>query len=98
MKKLSLVVSTIMLSSTMFAASAFDKEVDAPLKKDNIENANSIDEAFKNGKIEGSIALFGLTQDNKDQSIKRDFAFGNGNLTLGYNTASFYGFSLGTQV
>ena len=96
MKKLSLVVSTIMLSSTMFAASAFDKEVDAPLKKDNIENANSIDEAFKNGKIEGSIALFGLTQDNKDQS--RDFAFGNGNLTLGYNTASFYGFSLGTQV
>ena len=27
MKKLSLVVSTIMLSSTMFAASAFDKEV-----------------------------------------------------------------------
>ena len=40
----------------------------------------------------------GLTQDNKDQSIKRDFAFGNGNLTLGYNTASFYGFSLGTQV
>jgi hypothetical protein len=31
MKKLSLVVSTIMLSSTMFAASAFDKEVDAPL-------------------------------------------------------------------
>ena len=95
MKKLSLVVSTIMLSSTMFAASAFDKEVDAPLKKDNIENANSIDEAFKNGKIEGSIALFGLTQDNKDQS--RDFAFGNGNLTLGYNTASFYGFSLGTQ-
>ena len=30
MKKLSLVVSTIMLSSTMFAASAFDKEVDAP--------------------------------------------------------------------
>lgn len=98
MKKLSLVVSTIMLSSTMFAASAFDKEVDAPLKKDNIENANSIDEAFKNGKIEGSIALFGLTQDNKDQSIKRDFAFGNGNLTLCYNTASFYGFSLGTQV
>ena len=47
-----------MLSSKMFAASAFDKEVDAPLKKDNIENANSIDEAFKNGKIEGSIALF----------------------------------------
>ena len=42
MKKLSLVVSTIMLSSTTFAASAFDKEVDAPLKKDNIENANSI--------------------------------------------------------
>ncbi|MCT7494090.1 Opr family porin [Aliarcobacter cryaerophilus] len=96
MKKLSLVVSTIMLSSTMFAASAFDKEVDAPLKKDNIENANSIDEAFKNGKIEGSIALFGLTQDNKGQS--KDFAFGNGNLTLGYNTVSFYGFSLGTQV
>src|SRR5574344_1634991 len=91
MKKLSLVVSTIMLSSTMYAASAFDKEVDAPLKKDNIENSNSIDEAFKNGKIEGSIALFGLTQDNKGQS--RDFAFGNGNLTIAYSTDSFYGFN-----
>ncbi len=33
MKKLSLVVSTIMLSSTMFAASAFDKEVDASFKE-----------------------------------------------------------------
>ncbi|WNL30399.1 Opr family porin [Aliarcobacter cryaerophilus] len=99
MKKLSLVVSTIMLSSTMFAASTFDKEMDTPLKQENLENStnvNSIDEAFKNGKIEGSIALFGLTQDNKGQS--RDFTFGNGNLTLGYNTASFYGFSLGTQV
>ena len=92
MKKISLVASTIMLSSTMFATSAFDKEMDTPLKQENLENStnvNSIDEAFKNGKIEGSIALFGLTQDNKDQSIKRDFAFGNGNLTLGYNTASF---------
>lgn len=69
MKKLSLVVSTIMLSSTMFAASAFDKEMDAPLKKENIEkstDANSIDEAFKNGKIEGSVGVYGLTQDNKD--------------------------------
>ena len=36
MKKLSLVVSTIMLSSTMFAASAFDKEMDTPLKQENL--------------------------------------------------------------
>ena len=49
-------------------------------------------------KIEGSSAVFGLNQANKEKSMRSDFAFGNGNLTLEYNTASFYGFSLGTQV
>lgn len=53
--------------------------------------ADTIDSAFKNGKVSGSVALYGEKHDYKD-GVK-DSGFGNGNGTVAYETASFYGLS-----
>lgn len=53
--------------------------------------AETIDSAFKNGKVSGSVALYGEKHDFKD-GVK-DSGFGNGNATVAYETASFYGLS-----
>ncbi|MDD2291962.1 MAG: Opr family porin [Aliarcobacter sp.] len=53
--------------------------------------ADTIDSAFKNGKASGSIALYGEKHDNKNGNL--DSGFGNGNATVAYETASFYGFT-----
>ena len=96
MKKLSLVVSTIMLSSTMFATSAFDEEVDAPLKKDGPKKSTDviyIDETFKNGKVSGTVALYGQKIKYNNQDVARNLAYGNGHLGVAYETGLFYGFN-----
>lgn len=60
--------------------------------------SQSIDDAFKNGEIEGSLGLYGVSKKFKTQdNDSRNNAYGNGNLTLGYLTGDFYGFSLGAQ-
>ena len=53
--------------------------------------ANTIDSAFKEGKVSGSVALYGEKHDNKNGNL--DSGFGNGNATVAYETASFYGLS-----
>ncbi len=53
--------------------------------------AETIDSAFKNGKVSGSVALYGEKHDNKNGNL--DSGFGNGNATVAYETASFYGLS-----
>lgn len=53
--------------------------------------ADTIDSAFKNGKVSGSLALYGEKHDLKDGNL--DSGFGNGNATVAYETASFYGLS-----
>jgi hypothetical protein len=53
--------------------------------------ADTIDSAFKNGKASGSVALYGEKHDKKDNNL--DSGFGNGNATIAYETASFYGFT-----
>lgn len=75
MKKVSLVVSAMVLTSSVFADSL------------------TIDDAFKNGEVEGIIALYGQKKKNKDQDIERNLAYGNGHLGLAYTTDSFYGFN-----
>lgn len=53
--------------------------------------ADTIDSAFKGGKASGSLALYGEKHDNKNGNP--DSGFGNGNATVAYETASFYGFT-----
>lgn len=53
--------------------------------------ADTIDSAFKGGKASGSLALYGEKHDNKNGNL--DSGFGNGNATVAYETASFYGFT-----
>jgi len=53
--------------------------------------ADTIDSAFKGGKASGSVALYGQKHDNKNGNL--DSGFGNGNATVAYETASFYGFT-----
>ena len=78
MKKLSLVVSSCLLSTSVFAS--------------------TIDEAFKNGEVEGSISLYSQSvKFKKTDSDTRNYGYGNGNLTLGYTTGDFYGFNLKTE-
>ena len=94
MKKLSLVVSTIMLSSTLFAASSFEEDTTGALKKESTkksEDVTSIDEAFKEGKVSGTIALYGQKVKNDNRNVARNLAYGNGHLGIAYETASFYG-------
>ena len=52
--------------------------------------ANTIDSAFKEGKVSGSLALYGQSIDNKSTS---DEAFSSGAVSLAFETASLYGFS-----
>ena len=72
-KKVSLVVSGLILSSTMTFA------------------ADTIDSAFKEGKVTGSLGIYGQKVEVKNS--EPDFGYGNANATLGYETASFYGLS-----
>ncbi|MDX4048995.1 Opr family porin [Aliarcobacter skirrowii] len=58
-------------------------------------SANSVSDAITNGLFEGSVALYGQTQQNK--GAKKDNTFGNAHLKLKYNTDNFYNFSLGLE-
>ena len=51
--------------------------------------ADSIESAFKEGKVSGSLGLYGEKHD-KGNDIK-DSGFGNGNVTVDYETAEFKG-------
>lgn len=53
--------------------------------------ADTIDAAFKEGKVSGSLALYGEKYDNKENNA--DSGFGNGNATVAFETGSFYGLS-----
>lgn len=53
--------------------------------------ADSIDSAFKEGKVSGSLGLYGEKHDFKDGA--KDSGFGNGQATVAFETGSFYGFS-----
>lgn len=76
MKKISFVVSTVLLASSVYAS--------------------SIDEAFKNGTVESSIALFANKVDYK-KGDEKDTSYGNGHLRIAYTTDSFEGFNLGIE-
>ena len=51
--------------------------------------ADTIDSAFKEGKVSGSLALYGEKYDHKDG--EKDSGFGNANATVAFETGSFYG-------
>lgn len=53
--------------------------------------ADTIDSAFKEGKVSGSLALYGAKYDLKDGGT--DSGYGNGNATVAFETGSFYGLS-----
>jgi hypothetical protein len=53
--------------------------------------ADTIDSAFKGGKASGGLSLYGAKYDLKDGGV--DSGYGNGNATVAYETASFYGFT-----
>lgn len=57
--------------------------------------ANTVDSAFKEGKVFGSLGLYGQKVDAKGDSTtgNGDSGYGNGNATLGFETASLYGFT-----
>lgn len=53
--------------------------------------ADTIDSAFKEGKVSGSLGLYGEKYDYKGGD--EDTGFGNGQATVGFETASFHGLS-----
>lgn len=53
--------------------------------------ANTIDSAFKEGKVSGSLALYGEKHDLKSNTP--DAGYGNGNATVAFETASLHGFT-----
>lgn len=53
--------------------------------------ADTIDSAFKEGKVSGSLGLYGEKYDYKGGA--EDTGFGNGQATVGFETASFHGLS-----
>ena len=53
--------------------------------------ANSIDSAFKEGKVSGSLAVYGEKHDLGKDTL--DSGFGNGNATVAFETAELKGFS-----
>lgn len=53
--------------------------------------ADTIDSAFKEGKVSGSLALYGEKYDHKGGA--EDTGFGNANATVGFETGSFHGLS-----
>ena len=54
--------------------------------------AETIDSAFKEGKVSGSLGLYGEKYDHKGVT-EDDTGFGNGQATVAFETASFYGLS-----
>ena len=52
--------------------------------------ANTIDSAFKEGKVSGSLSAYGVTQDNKTGD---DSGFTSGAISLAFETAAINGFS-----
>ena len=54
--------------------------------------ADTIDSAFKEGKVSGSLGLYGEKYDHKGVT-EDDTGFGNGQATVAFETASFYGLS-----
>ncbi len=56
---------------------------------------NTVDSAFKEGKVSGSLGLYGQKIDGKGDSTtgNGDSGYGNGNATVGFETASLYGFT-----
>ena len=53
--------------------------------------ADTIDAAFKEGKVSGALAAYGISTDNKDNNA--DSAFTSGAVSLGFETAAVKGFS-----
>ena len=72
MKKINLITSTLLLSSTF----AF--------------GADSIDTAFKEGKVSGSLNLY---TENYDHKTTTDSGFNSGDIELSYETGNFMGLS-----
>ncbi|MDK2082482.1 Opr family porin [Aliarcobacter butzleri] len=79
MKRLSLITCGLVLSSSF----AFANEV------------KTFDDAFKSGKASGSLGLYGqsIEKDKVTAPDKKEFGYLNGYATIGYETASLYGFS-----
>lgn len=73
MKKISLITSSLLLSSTLVFAT------------------DSIDQAFKEGKVEGSLNIYTVNNDNKGGN--ENTAFTSGDIELAYETASYMGIS-----
>lgn len=61
------------------------------LSSSMVFGAETIDSAFKEGKVSGSLGLYGEKYDYKGGD--EDTGFGNGQATVGFETASFYGLS-----
>ena len=53
--------------------------------------ADTIDAAFKEGKVSGALAAYGISTDKKDNNA--DSAFTSGAVSLGFETAAVKGFS-----
>lgn len=79
MKRLSLITCGLVLSSSFL----FANEV------------KTFDDAFKSGKASGSLGLYGqsIEKDKVTAPDKKEFGYLNGYATIGYETASLYGFS-----
>ncbi|MDN5062880.1 Opr family porin [Aliarcobacter butzleri] len=83
MKKLSLITCGLVLSSSF----AFANDV------------KTFDDAFKNGKASGTLGLYGQsieydkTTGVYNRTGNKEFGYLNGYATIGYETASLYGFS-----
>ncbi|MDN5072085.1 Opr family porin [Aliarcobacter butzleri] len=79
MKRLSLITCGLVLSSSF----VFANEV------------KTFDDAFKSGKASGSLGLYGqsIEKDKVTAPDKKEFGYLNGYATIGYETASLYGFS-----
>lgn len=87
MKKIAIVTCGLVLNSIIL------------LGNEDISSVKSLDSAFKNGKIEGSLTLYGKDIENdkkveyKEGKFSKKVGYLNGNAVLSYETASFYGFS-----
>ncbi len=79
MKRWSLITCGLVLSSSF----VFANEV------------KTFDDAFKSGKASGSLGLYGqsIEKDKVTAPDKKEFGYLNGYATIGYETASLYGFS-----
>ena len=55
-------------------------------------SADSVDDAFKQGKASGGLAVYGVKTDAKENNA--DSGYGNANATIAFETASFYGFNV----